>query len=184
MKLGTELDHGRNMTSNPGVACIRVATDSDIVVARRTGRDLAEAAGFTGTDLTMISTAISEVARNIVAYAAPGEIIMTACREPQRRGITLIARDKGPGIKDLGAALRDGVSTGNGLGLGLPGARRLMDEFGIHSTVGEGTTITMTKWCSSHRRITNDHRAAIGRIARSPEGRAPHQCGARPVGSN
>ena len=154
------------MTSKPCVARVRVATDSDIVMARQAGRDLAATAGFTGTDLTIIATAISEVARNIVAYAPPGEIIMTACREPDRRGITLIAQDKGPGIKDLGDALRDGVSTGNGLGLGLPGARRLMDEFGIHSTVGEGTTITMTKWCASHRRITNDHRGATGRKAR------------------
>ena len=101
-----------------------------------------------------------------MSYAAPGEIIMTARREPDRRGITLIALDKGPGIKDLGDALRDGVSTGNGLGLGLPGARRLMDEFGIHSTVGEGTTITMTKWCASHPSIPNGHRAATGRKAR------------------
>ena len=109
------------MTSKPCVARVRVATDSDIVMARQAGRDLAATAGFTGTDLTIIATAISEVARNIVAFAAPGEIIMTACREPDRRGITLIARDKGPGIKDLGDALRDGVSTADGLGLGLPG---------------------------------------------------------------
>ncbi len=120
--------------------------DVDVVIARRRGRELGAAAGFTDTDLTLIATAISEVARNIVAFAAPGEITITPVSGSNRRGITVVARDRGPGISDVDRALRDGFSTGDGLGIGLPGARRVMDEFRIHSAVGEGTTIWMTKW--------------------------------------
>ncbi|MGS0686293.1 anti-sigma regulatory factor [Nakamurella sp. GG22] len=118
----------------------------DVVIARRRGRELGAAAGFADTDLTLIATAISEVARNIVAFAAPGEITITPVSGSDRHGITVVARDKGPGIGNVDRALRDGFSTGDGLGIGLPGARRVMDEFRIHSEVGEGTTIWMTKW--------------------------------------
>ena len=122
------------------------AVDANVVTARLKGRDLASRAGFTSTDLTLIATAISEIARNIVKFAQRGEIVIRTVDEPGRRGVTVIARDAGPGIADLPKAMRDGVSTYRGLGLGLPGARRLMDEFEIVSEVGKGTTVTMAKW--------------------------------------
>ncbi|MBI2820717.1 MAG: ATP-binding protein [Acidobacteria bacterium] len=109
---------------------------------------MAQKIGFSGTDLTVISTAISEVARNIVEYALPGEIEITIVDAGGRQGIVVVARDEGPGIADVSLALQDGYSTGKGLGLGLPGARRLMDEFEIRSEVGKGTTVVMKKWRS------------------------------------
>ncbi|MHB1709979.1 MAG: anti-sigma regulatory factor [Acidimicrobiales bacterium] len=124
---------------------IPIADDSDIVAVRQYGRDLAARIGFSLTDRTLIATAISEVARNITTYAGHGEI---HC-EPicgGRRGMLVIAIDEGPGIADLDRALEDGYSTGQGMGLGLPGARRLMDEFEIRSEPGRGTTVTMRKW--------------------------------------
>jgi serine/threonine-protein kinase RsbT len=96
--------------------------------------------------MTLIATAISEVARNIVLYAGQGEIVLRLTQKGRRRGLCVIARDKGPGIPDLASAMEDGHSTSGGLGLGLPGSKRLMDEFDIVSKVGEGTTITMIKW--------------------------------------
>jgi serine/threonine-protein kinase RsbT len=128
-------------------ACVIVARDVDIVAARQAGRELAAAAGFSGSDLTLIATAISEVARNIVEYARHGEVRLSLAQKHGRRGIVVIATDDGPGIPDIELAMRDGYSTGRSLGLGLPGARRLMDEFEIVSKVGEGTTVTMRKWC-------------------------------------
>ncbi len=127
---------------------IRVAiqSESDIVVARQQGRALAEGLGFGGSDLTLIATAISEIARNIVQYARQGEMILSRSNSESRHGLHIIARDQGPGISDLDLAMRDGYSTGNGLGLGLPGAKRLMDDFYISSEVGKGTTVRMTKW--------------------------------------
>jgi len=116
------------------------------VTARQLARQVAVRAGFTSTDLTLIATAISEISRNIVKFARRGEIVIRLVDEPGRRGITVVARDRGPGIGDIAAALRDGVSSYRGLGLGLPGARRLMDEFDIVSEVGRGTTVTMAKW--------------------------------------
>ena len=120
--------------------------DGDIVAARQKGRDLAAQIGFTGGDLTVIATAISELARNIVVYAQRGEVSLSIGEQDGRRCIIVIARDEGPGIADIEQAMRDGFSTGKSLGLGLPGARRLMDEFEIVSTVGRGTTVTMRKW--------------------------------------
>jgi serine/threonine-protein kinase RsbT len=125
---------------------VAVARDGDVINARKVGREMAAAMGFRGTDLTLIATAISEVARNIVAYAAHGEIRLSAENSSDRRGICIVAHDVGPGIADIELAMRDGFSTGNSLGLGLPGARRLMDQFAIESEVGVGTTITMIKW--------------------------------------
>ena len=127
-------------------AHITVDRDSDIVAARQKGRDLAARVGFAGSDLTIIATAISEIARNIVVYAQRGEIDLSIVEEAGKRGILVIARDRGPGIADIELAMRDGYSTGNSLGLGLPGARRLMDDFEIVSTAAEGTTVTMRKW--------------------------------------
>jgi serine/threonine-protein kinase RsbT len=127
-------------------AHITVDRDSDIVAARQKGRDLAARVGFTGSELTVIATAISEIARNIVVYAQRGEIDLSIVEKAGKRGILVIARDRGPGIADIELAMRDGYSTGNSLGLGLPGAKRLMDDFEIVSTAAEGTTVTMRKW--------------------------------------
>jgi serine/threonine-protein kinase RsbT len=126
--------------------CIPIRSDADIVAARQAGRELAARLGFSRTELTLIATAVSEVARNIVRFADVGQIVVELLEQP-RRGVQVTARDSGPGIPDVDEALRDGYSTYNGLGLGLPGARRLMDEFAIVSEIGRGTTVTMTKWC-------------------------------------
>jgi RNA polymerase sigma factor (sigma-70 family) len=125
---------------------IAVHSDADIVAARQAARELAMRLGFPRTDLTLIATAVSEVARNIVRFAHSGEVVIELLERP-RRGVRIVAMDTGPGIPDVQKALKDGFSTYNGLGLGLPGARRLMDEFGIVSELGRGTTVTMTKWC-------------------------------------
>lgn len=125
---------------------VPIARDSDVVTARLVGRELAARVGFTGSDLTIIATAISEIARNIVVYATPGEMVFEAVDDRGRRGIMIIGRDTGPGIPDITRAMRDGFSTGKSLGLGLPGAKRLMDEFEIVSQVERGTTVTMKKW--------------------------------------
>jgi RNA polymerase sigma factor (sigma-70 family) len=128
---------------------VPVSKDRDVVVARQRGREAAAEAGFQATDLTLIATAISEIARNIVKFAVRGEITFSTVTEDSRSGITIVARDVGPGIPDVHAAMRDGFSTYEGLGLGLPGARRLMDEFDVVTEVGKGTTVTMTKWRES-----------------------------------
>jgi serine/threonine-protein kinase RsbT len=125
---------------------IAVSRDEDVVVARQIGRALATEIGFKGSDLTLIATAISEVARNIVVYAKHGDITLDIVEDRGRRGVCVVARDEGPGIPDVEKAMRDGFSTGGSLGLGLPGARRLMDDFEIVSQVGVGTTVTMRKW--------------------------------------
>ena len=127
---------------------IRVAIerDDDVVVARSEARQLGTELGFGATDLTLLATAISEIARNITAYAGRGEVIIRPCRAGGREGVEVVARDEGPGIPDVEKALRDGFTTGRGLGLGLPGARRLVDEFEIDTEVGRGTTVTMVKW--------------------------------------
>jgi serine/threonine-protein kinase RsbT len=124
-----------------------IATDADIVIARQSGRDLADKLGCSSTDATLIATAISEIARNIVSYAGGGEVEISVVDDGDgHRGIEVVARDEGPGIELLDRAMEDGYTTGRGLGLGLPGARRLMDEFEIESRVGKGTTVVMRKW--------------------------------------
>lgn len=127
---------------------IPVAEDRDIVMARQKGRLLAARLGFPATDQISIATAISELSRNIVEYAGAGEIHLSIVRHraDRREGIQVVARDEGPGIPDLDLALRDGFSTSRSLGLGLPGTRRLMDEFEIQSHAGRGTRITIRKW--------------------------------------
>ena len=125
---------------------IPVNSDSDIVTARQQGRAMALQAGFESSDLTVISTAISEVARNIVEHAVSGEIVIGVVYNSTKTGLSVVARDEGPGISDIPLAMQDGYSTGRGLGLGLPGSRRLMDEFTITSQPGVGTTVTMKKW--------------------------------------
>ncbi|HEY2329654.1 MAG TPA: anti-sigma regulatory factor [Verrucomicrobiae bacterium] len=126
----------------------RVAINSaaDIVTARQKGRTLATELGFDGSDLTLIATAISEVARNIVTHAKSGEVILVSCNHGGKHGISIVARDEGPGIADVNRAMQYGYSTGKGLGVGLPGAKWLMDEFEIESKVGNGTKVTMKKW--------------------------------------
>jgi serine/threonine-protein kinase RsbT len=125
---------------------IPIDTDEDIVAARKAGRRLAADLGFTSTELTLIATAISEVARNIRLYAGQGEVRVRLISENSRDGVLIEARDSGPGIPDVELAMQDGYSTINSFGLGLPGARRLMDEFKVRSKVGKGVTVTMKKW--------------------------------------
>jgi len=125
---------------------VHVSSDADVVEAREKGRELSAELGFSSIDLTLIVTAISEVARNILLYAREGEIVLRLDADGGQRGITVVARDDGPGIPDIEMAMRDSYSTGNGLGLGLPGARRLMDEFEIESEISKGTTVVMKKW--------------------------------------
>jgi serine/threonine-protein kinase RsbT len=129
---------------------VPIATDDDIVTARHEGRRLSSQLGFSSTDLTLIATAISEVARNIRLYAGEGHILLRLARDDSRRGIVVIAHDEGPGIPDIDLAMQDGYSTVGSFGLGLPGSRRLMDEFDIRSEVGKGVTVTMKKWSPAH----------------------------------
>jgi serine/threonine-protein kinase RsbT len=125
---------------------VTISSSADIVTARQRGRALAAALGFSGSDLTLIATAISELARNIIEYATTGEIVLSQENGESRPGIVIVARDEGPGIPDLSRALSAGYSTGPGLGLGLPGVRRLMDDFQITSNAGRGTTVSVRKW--------------------------------------
>ena len=125
---------------------VAIRSDGDIVAARQQGRSLAATIGFTATDATLIATAISELARNIVMYAGQGEVMLQTVEASQRKGIVISARDRGPGIRSLENVLRDGYSTSGGLGLGLPGVKRLMDEFAIESELRRGTTVTVKKW--------------------------------------
>ncbi|GAB2632000.1 ATP-binding protein [Nocardia goodfellowii] len=125
---------------------IAVKVSGDIVIARQAGRELAERLGFSLTDRTMISTAISEIARNITSYAGSGEVRLLVDERDGRQALVVQAEDQGPGIRDIARALDDGYSTGRGLGLGLPGARRLMDRLIIDSAPGRGTLIEMWKW--------------------------------------
>jgi serine/threonine-protein kinase RsbT len=129
-----------------GVAQIAIRADVDIISARQRGRALAAELGFNKGELALIATAISELARNILTYAGEGEVVLEQEEQNGRRGIVVIARDAGPGIGDVELALQDGYSTSRSLGIGLPGVRRLMDEFELSSTPGAGTTVTTKKW--------------------------------------
>jgi serine/threonine-protein kinase RsbT len=135
------------MNEPVGPVRLDIATDGDIVLARQSGRELADRLGCSSTDATLVATAISEIARNIVTHAGGGELEISVIEDGDgRRGIEVVARDEGPGIADIDRAMEDGFTTGRGLGLGLPGARRLMDDFEITSEVGGGTTVVMRKW--------------------------------------
>ena len=126
---------------------VQITSDRDIVTARQQGRAVAIESGFSLSEATLIATAISELARNIVSYATQGSITLKPTNGASgMRGLTIVATDSGPGIADISQALRDGYSSSGGLGLGLPGVRRLMDEFDITSHTGSGTTVTVTKW--------------------------------------
>lgn len=137
------------MTVPLGRIRIVISTDADIVVARQSGRELADQIGCSATDATLIATAISEVARNIVTHAGRGEVVLSPVSldegSTDHDAIEVVAHDEGPGIADIDRAMQDGYTTGRGLGLGLPGARRLMDDFEITSEPGVGTTIVMRK---------------------------------------
>ena len=123
-----------------------IRNEVDVVIARQRGRALASKLRFSSSELTLIATAISEVARNIVIYAGTGEIVLRIVEQGQRRGLAVFARDRGPGIADIDRAMQDGYSTSHALGIGLPGSKRLMDEFAVASEVGKGTVVSMTKW--------------------------------------
>jgi serine/threonine-protein kinase RsbT len=144
-QLSLPLIERRAARTTPGER-VPVSRDADVVVARQKAREAAAHAGFSGTELTVIATAVSEIARNIVKFARRGEFAFAVVTEAGRTGLVMTARDSGPGIPDLALALSDGYSTYRGLGLGLPGTRRLMDEFDIVTEVGKGTTVTMAKW--------------------------------------
>lgn len=123
---------------------ITIKTEDDIVLARRAGREMASTMGFRSVDQSRVATAISELARNILRYARTGEVVIRPV--PERRGMEIIARDEGPGIANLTLAMEDGYTSGQGLGIGLPGTRRLVDEMDVQSQPGQGTTVTIRKW--------------------------------------
>jgi serine/threonine-protein kinase RsbT len=126
---------------------IALEQDHDIAVARNEVRSLAAALGFRALDQTRLATVASELARNVVKYAGRGRLIAQPTTAPDGRlALRLIFEDRGPGIPDINAAMRDGFSTGRGLGKGLPGSKRLVDEFKIESEVGRGTRVTVTRW--------------------------------------
>lgn len=125
---------------------IAIRVDTDIVAARQSGRALATKLGFSNTDATLIATAISELARNIIRYAVEGEIILSTVQKGGNFGIVVAARDKGPGIANIEQAMIMGYSTSGSLGMGLPGVNRLMDEFEIDSRPGSGTRVMTKKW--------------------------------------
>lgn len=125
---------------------VPVRVEADILIARKAARSIGLRLGLNETELVLVATAISEIARNILIYAREGEMTFEEQSQGHRRGLVVTARDEGPGIADINKAMQDGFTTGKGLGLGLPGARRLMDDFSIESKPGEGTTIVMKKW--------------------------------------
>ncbi|MBP1971465.1 serine/threonine-protein kinase RsbT [Virgibacillus natechei] len=127
-------------------SCVNIHKEWDIVGARQAGRDIAKEIGFGTVDQARITTAISEMARNIYLYADKGQIYLKVANESGKKGLTIISVDTGPGIRDIGQAMEDGYSTSGGLGAGLPGIKRLMDEFDVQSEEGKGTTITTLKW--------------------------------------
>jgi serine/threonine-protein kinase RsbT len=131
----------------PDETRVPINSEIDIISARQKGRALAEQIGFSSSEQAVIATAISELARNIVDHAGGrGEIILSIVQDAEKKGIVITARDNGPGIADIKLAMQDGYSTKKGLGLGLPGAKRLMDELEINSEVGKGTTVLIRKW--------------------------------------
>ena len=132
---------------------IPIESDADVVTARQRARQMAGDLELTSTDQTLLATAISEVARNITTYAKRGEVLLSVVRDDDgREGIQVIARDEGPGIENLELALRDGYTSGGGLGLGLPGARRLVDYFHIETAPGQGTKVTLVMWARPNSR--------------------------------
>jgi serine/threonine-protein kinase RsbT len=128
------------------IVVVNIQNSDDIVAARTAGHQLALDLGFSLTDVTMIATAISEIARNITSYAGRGAIRVNVADREGRKALVVRAEDYGPGIADIERAMEDGYSTGRGLGMGLPGARRLMDRLIVDSVLGRGTVVEMWKW--------------------------------------
>ncbi|PLR77291.1 ATP-binding protein [Bacillus sp. V3-13] len=127
-------------------SCVKIINEWDIVAARQLGRNVAKELGFGTVDQARITTAISELARNIYLYAGQGQICIEKIYDGGKPGLLIHAMDSGPGISDLRQVMEDGFSTSGGLGAGLPGVKRLMDEFDIDSSPGNGTDIKATKW--------------------------------------
>jgi serine/threonine-protein kinase RsbT len=125
---------------------VPIRSEYDIVTARQQVKELSNCLNFSSGEQTLVATCVSELARNIVEYAGMGEMIISLTNKKDERGIIIIMDDKGPGIPDIELAMKDGYSTSKGLGLGLPGCRRIMDEFKIISKPGVGTTVTIKKW--------------------------------------
>ena len=124
----------------------QISGQQDVVAVRQVVREWAVSMGFSLVDQTKVITAASELARNVIVYGGGGTLSLEALNDGSRRGLRLAFADQGPGIADIEAALRDGFTTGNGLGLGLGGAKRLSNEFEIHSQPGEGTRVVITRW--------------------------------------
>jgi serine/threonine-protein kinase RsbT len=142
----TWVNEGRRVGGEPETL-VAITGEDGIIAARQAARELARTLGFSLVDQSRIATAVSELARNVVRYATGGEALLRPLGPSDRGvGLEIVVRDAGPGIADLGQALRDGFSSGAGLGMGLPGARRLMDELEIASVLGRGTTVTIRKW--------------------------------------
>ncbi|MEX1082290.1 MAG: ATP-binding protein [Halofilum sp. (in: g-proteobacteria)] len=125
---------------------VTIGCSGDIIAARQEGRDIALGLGFADTEAVLIATAISELARNIVVYAKPGQIRIAKAYDRGQMGVTLVAKDNGSGIRDVERVLAGGYSTSGGLGLGISGVRQIMDEFAVDTTLGRGTVIVTTKW--------------------------------------
>jgi len=125
---------------------VPIRTPQDVVLVRQQARTLAAGQGLSLVDQTKVVTAASELARNTLEHGKGGEVLLETVENGVRRGIRLTFEDQGPGIPDVAAALRDGFTTGTGMGLGLPGARRLMNEFSIESTPGRGTRVVVARW--------------------------------------
>ena len=125
---------------------VPLRSEYDIVTARHQVRELCTTLNFSTGEQTLVATCVSELARNIVEYAGSGEMVMGLTDDNGKKGVVIIARDDGPGIPDIELAMKDGYSTSRGLGIGLPGCKRIMDEFAIVSRKGKGTTVTVKKW--------------------------------------
>ncbi len=125
---------------------LSVKDDADIVKVRQTGREMARALGFGVVDQTRIATALSELSRNVMLYAGGGEVTLRRVESGRRRGIEIVCEDHGPGIDRIDLVMQEGFTTGRGLGLGLPGAKRLMDDFEVRSEKGQGTRVVTRKW--------------------------------------
>lgn len=125
---------------------IPINNESDIVIARQKGREMAKEFGFSTIDLALIATAISELTRNVITYANKGTLSVELVEEQGKKGVRVVSSDEGPGIESMELAMQDGYSTTKSLGLGLPGVKRLMDDFRLQSEFGKGTTVIATKW--------------------------------------
>jgi len=134
------------------VTRLEIRSEADVAAAMRAGRSAAEEAGLSVVEAQHVATAVTEVATNAWRYAVGGEVVIEPLERDGRHGVRVVVSDRGPGIADVGAALSDGVSSSGSLGVGLPGARRLMDEFDLRSAVGSGTVIEMEKWAGGRTR--------------------------------